>query len=1248
MLLGCVLITLLVPASSPLWLPWVLPAGLRWWGVTIASAERLGRERIVLRDASYSRQRVTIQAGRIELLQPVAYVVRRLGGTSFSLARPGLVVSDWTVTAAARHDPAGPKTGSTGDLLDGIAAILDRCRQHLPAARLERGRVLMGNQGVELREVTWNGARVESAGQCRGNEFTLAVDAEAASALRIQAASKVGSVDLQLQALAPGRWTAKGSARAFDHELDLEAAFGRDGWLPHEAVARVENLRWPESLAPRPQVLERVGGSAALRWQDGHGRLEAAVQSSFALPATVFPPQGNAAPARWDEAAPSQPQHVPFTARFLAEFDPTQASVTQLSVTSRLAQATLAQPIHLSWEDLPGVPAGALNLTADLNEVDPERLEGRVEGTLRFAPRLGNAVPAFDLDLAANGVSLDGSPPGEVSLHGSIVWPIARLETLNAKWPECQLEAGGEFDLVGREFRNGRWQLDGVPPLPFPAGAALGKTHARGSVEGPLTALRHGTELTAEGIEAGFHEPLALHATVAGIGTSIESFAGRINAGPLELAVGGSARLSGSSSGNAMVELTRLDWRRGNLERLRLRQPTQLRWELHSGRATNQADGSLRFELAPLILEGSEALIQVSGSSDWPQTGVLGVELIRPPLDDLATVLREIPDWLTVNSLEAQVGWTNGPITGQARTAVTLQLNRRERARLDAELELAPDRLTSRLTIAKDTGERLARSEIAIPVGWELGASKVHTRVNPEGSVHATLTATSSPALWHPLASHLGVSVEDPSLEVTLGGNLRRLHGDVHLGAASVTVNRKVGGKAVPPLEALDARIVLAESGALRAEIEAGAAGQRAQAALELPMPPLDLERLANVPVPDWSDARGHVRLSRWQIEALLPWLPELLAPEGELDAEVNLEPGRQLAGTFHVTGAETLALPGLGPLRQMQLIGDLHPGAVRLTTGTAELGGRRISFSGSYAFATNVSPRMRFDFAGTNLTLIRNADVVLRGDARLSLTGETLEDAEIAGDLRFHNSLLLRDLQTLVGGRAQTPENRPPWFSIRQAPFASWRLNVRVAGHRFLRVVTPLFRGWASTSLALAGTLGEPLLLGDVTVPEGRLTFPFGSLAVTQARASLTREDPHRPRLQVKASGRNFGYDLRLDISGPADAMNLVFGSVPPLSSTQVLLMLTTGEVPSEAYSYSATRRLQTIGLFLGKEFLGQLAGDPGAERLTLRTGEDITHRGQLTYRIEYQLTPRWSLFGTQDRFDSYQGGVIYTLYAK
>jgi hypothetical protein len=74
----------------------------------------------------------------------------------------------------------------------------------------------------------------------------------------------------------------------------------------------------------------------------------------------------------------------------------------------------------------------------------------------------------------------------------------------------------------------------------------------------------------------------------------------------------------------------------------------------------------------------------------------------------------------------------------------------------------------------------------------------------------------------------------------------------------------------------------------------------------------------------------------------------------------------------------------------------------------------------------------------------------------------------------------------------------------------------------------------------------------------------------------------------------------------------------------------------------------LQNIGMFVGREFLGQLGGDPGEERLTMRTGEEVTDRGQLTYRIEYRLTPRWSLFGEQDRFDTYLGGVIYTLYEK
>ncbi|RME91869.1 MAG: hypothetical protein D6766_11105 [Verrucomicrobia bacterium] len=74
----------------------------------------------------------------------------------------------------------------------------------------------------------------------------------------------------------------------------------------------------------------------------------------------------------------------------------------------------------------------------------------------------------------------------------------------------------------------------------------------------------------------------------------------------------------------------------------------------------------------------------------------------------------------------------------------------------------------------------------------------------------------------------------------------------------------------------------------------------------------------------------------------------------------------------------------------------------------------------------------------------------------------------------------------------------------------------------------------------------------------------------------------------------------------------------------------------------------MQQIGMFLGKEFLGRLTGDPEDDRLTIRSGQEVSDRGQLTYEIEYRLSDRWSLFGARDRFDSYDGGVKWRVYSK
>jgi translocation and assembly module TamB len=184
---------------------------------------------------------------------------------------------------------------------------------------------------------------------------------------------------------------------------------------------------------------------------------------------------------------------------------------------------------------------------------------------------------------------------------------------------------------------------------------------------------------------------------------------------------------------------------------------------------------------------------------------------------------------------------------------------------------------------------------------------------------------------------------------------------------------------------------------------------------------------------------------------------------------------------------------------------------------------------------------------------------------------------------------------------------------------------------------------------MQLAGTLREPVALGEVSIEQGRMMFPFGSLDVNRGVIRLTRQNPHRPQVDFQGQGMNFGYNLGVNITGSADAPSIIFTSVPPLTTREIMLMLTAGEIPSGAYSYTDVDKASKLGYFLGKELISQLLGmEPGEDRLVFRTGEYVTDDGQLTYRIEYELLDWLAVFGEYTRFRDYNGGLKFNVYSR
>jgi translocation and assembly module TamB len=401
--------------------------------------------------------------------------------------------------------------------------------------------------------------------------------------------------------------------------------------------------------------------------------------------------------------------------------------------------------------------------------------------------------------------------------------------------------------------------------------------------------------------------------------------------------------------------------------------------------------------------------------------------------------------------------------------------------------------------------------------------------------------------------------------------------------------------------------------------------------------------------LPDWDKAQGHLKLESAQVAAFAAYLPKLLSPEGLLNATLELKAGKRFEGTVSLTNAATLPMGRVAPLRNITALVRLDGNRAVLEDFHGGIGGQQVQAEGFVTIPKMDGSGLDYHVTlhGTNVPLARSPELLLRGDLDITLQGGSDGAPLLSGTVTLRDGLYVQHASALVWSAPRRPEWRPPYFRMTNEIFADWRLQMIVHGDRFLRIRTPVFSGIASADFQLKGSLPSPILTGDARISSGHLMFPFGSLNIDQGFASFSGNDPNGPNLQLNATGRNYRYDLRLEVKGPADGANVILSATPPLTSEQILLMLTAGEIPRSDFAFSSSARAGRLGTFLGKDLLSLYMGsDPGEERLIIRSGENISQQGQLSYSVEYRLNNRWSIVGEYDEFNAFNTDLKWILF--
>jgi translocation and assembly module TamB len=502
------------------------------------------------------------------------------------------------------------------------------------------------------------------------------------------------------------------------------------------------------------------------------------------------------------------------------------------------------------------------------------------------------------------------------------------------------------------------------------------------------------------------------------------------------------------------------------------------------------------------------------------------------------------------------------------------------------------------------------------------------------------------------LTQSTGVELEAPAVLAALTNNQGIVTAGLsaHAKVVSILQTNETGGFVVPSIEDVSLLAVADLQGIRLTRVTASSLGQPVSATANYDISATGWrDWLTALREPDWNRLSGKLSVRQAEIAALAKFAPGLVAPVGTMELELELNPNLQGRGSLRVSNAVTRPLNPVGALRDVQADIALEGWDATIRDLRATLLGRRVSLSGTVGWSPDGLRHMNVRVSGVNLSLVHEPDMFIRADVNLHLLKAAEGTGRLSGEVKLRRSLLVRDFESFIELDRAEPEQRPPWFSITAEPFDSWGIDVRVNGDRFLNVITPAFKGEVSAGLQLLGTLGEPFLVGAVTVDSGKLLFPFGQVALERGRVDFSRQDPYRPQLDFRGEGLNFGYSITADLTGPMDSPNLTLQSVPPLTAQEILLMLSAGEIPRSDFGYTSSDKASRIGYFVGKEFVNRFIGNTAAtERLVLRSGEYVTEDGGTTHMLEYKITGRLSVFGEYDRFQDFNSGLKVKVLSK
>ncbi len=385
----------------------------------------------------------------------------------------------------------------------------------------------------------------------------------------------------------------------------------------------------------------------------------------------------------------------------------------------------------------------------------------------------------------------------------------------------------------------------------------------------------------------------------------------------------------------------------------------------------------------------------------------------------------------------------------------------------------------------------------------------------------------------------------------------------------------------------------------------------------------------------------------------------------GILSGEVEIDGALLPSSALALVRSAKLALhdgewkaPDLPRLEQLAIELSCDQQVLTLRSLTGKLGAGKLSAQGSLRATggtladsiENASLALQLD--GDDVLLYRSDGMKVRATLHVTATG-TLRAIDIGGKVDLgRGSKYVRRISLVPDLRAQGGETVNEGLRLDLLPLAiGERLNLDVAIKTVqpFEVRTSVFDGDLDILGHVRGKASNPRVEGTMSLHNGLLRFPGANLRVTSGLLTFSRSEPLFPDLLVHAEGRRMGISITMTISGRYDRPQLQISSVPPLTQQELLVLLTTGQLPSTLGERGVEGHARFVGGYLANEvfdaWFGSDSTDRGEglfDRLTIETGREISKNGTESLLVEYGLSERLGVQIERDAYEDYNLGIV------